>query len=77
MLIPPSFTSCPPCGSEFLLRGGDKNQSKTLPQGEQEVKEGKSGSDERNPRPLAFVGPALCLVSSPELYDVARTGLGE
>ena len=30
---------------KVLLRGGDKNQSKRLPQGGQEVKEGKSRSD--------------------------------
>ncbi len=41
MLIPPSFTSCPPCGSEFLLRGEGKYQLKSFPQGGQEVKEGE------------------------------------
>ena len=50
MLIPPSCTSCPPCGSEFLLRGGDKSQSKRLPQGGQEVQEGKLRSDGSNPQ---------------------------
>ena len=48
LLFPTSCTSCPPCGSEFLLRGGDKNQSKCLPQGGQEVQEEKLRSEGSN-----------------------------
>ncbi len=59
MLIPPSFTSCPPCGSEFLLRGGDKNLSKSISQGGQEVKEGKF----RSVASISYVR-RVCLLSA-------------
>ena len=54
MLIYTSFTSCPPCGSEFLLRGGDENQSKRFSQGGQEVKEVKLRSDGSNRKSGTF-----------------------
>ena len=65
MSIPPSCTSCPPCGSEFLLRGGDKNQSKRLPQGGQEATGGEitiGREQSASPSHLAVVGLDLCLV---------------
>ena len=64
-LIPTSCTSCPPCGSEFRRRGGEKNQSKRFPEGGQEVKEGKSRSEAEQfacPSHRAAVGLDFCVV---------------